>query len=212
MYFQAHDLYGVLAHDTGSGELSRPFDRRRNGFVLGAGAFALVVETVASATRRGVSRLGTIAAVTATSGPCKLNDWPHNPAPLARCMDTALRQAGATPADVAVVLASANSSVALDQTEAAALVEVFGPRGVPVTSVKGALGECGAVGAAGVVVASAALRDGVIPPTVGFSEAEPGSSIDVVAEARSIGRSINRVALVNSFASGGALFSAVIGL
>jgi 3-oxoacyl-[acyl-carrier-protein] synthase II len=209
-YFAVHENFGVLARDAGHGEVSRPFDRRRNGFVIGSGAFAVVVEPFEAAERRGARRIGTIAGLAAGSAPCRLNGWPQDPAPLARCMHEALDRAGASPQDVVGVFASANSTVELDRMEADAITSVFGAHRVPVTSLKGALGECGSVGIAGVLAAAAALSGGSIPPIAGFAEPDPACPIDVVTHARAVNRASGGVALVNSVASGGALFCAAV--
>jgi len=209
-YFTVHDLFGSLARDTGDGEASRPFDRRRNGFVLGTGAFVLLLETPTSAEGRGARRHGQLVGIGATAGSCRLNAWPNNPGPLARCMRDALASAGRSAADVAVVFASANSTPVLDRTEAAALEAIFGPDGVPVVSVKGALGESGAATAAAVQVALQSLRTRRLPPTVGFSEPDDDCRVDVAAVARALPDRPDAVALINSFATGGTNYSLVV--
>ena len=209
-FFAVHAEFGVLANDDGEGEASRPFDRRRNGFVLGAGAFLVVLETTDSARARGAAVHGELSAIAATSAPARLNDWPRDPGELAHCMRVALDRANREPRDVAAVFASANSTPVLDRTEAAALAEVFGESTVPVTALKGALGECGAIGAAGLIAAIDCLRDGIIPPTAGFEQRDPDCPVNVSREPRSVTPRPHQVALVNSFASGGASYSAVV--
>jgi 3-oxoacyl-[acyl-carrier-protein] synthase II len=210
VFLTAHETFGVLAHDAGHGEASRPFDRRRNGFVLGAGGFLVICETAASAADRGAAAIGSLLAVAGTSMPCRLNDWPERPESIADCMREALRQAHATPNDVALVIASANSTTALDKVEADAIADVCGTRTVPVASLKGALGESGASGAAGLIVALAALRDGRLPPTVGCDDPDPECPVDVSNASRAIATRPGAVAIVNSIASGGTMYSAVV--
>jgi 3-oxoacyl-[acyl-carrier-protein] synthase II len=209
-FFAVHAEFGVLASDEGHGEASRPFDRRRNGFVMGSGAFLVVLESAASAKARKARVHGELAGVAAASAPARLNEWPRDPAELARCLCEALDRAHADPADVAAVFASANSTPVLDRIEAAALAEVFGESSVPVTALKGALGECGAIGAAGLMAAVDCLRDGIIPPTVGFEEPDLDCPVNVSAHLRRVTPRANQVALVNSFASGGASYSVVV--
>jgi 3-oxoacyl-[acyl-carrier-protein] synthase II len=209
MFFHVHDRFGALASDEGAGEASRPFDRRRNGIVLGCGAFLVVLEPVAMAVARGATPLAVLAGVGASSSSCGLHEWPADPAQLVRCMREALAQAGAAAGDVAVVFASANSSVQLDRVEAAALAEVFGPSGVPVVAIKGAIGECSAAGAGSLVAAILALRSRTIPPTAGYALADPECPVDVSSAARPLPQN-RSVALINSFASGGANFSLVV--
>jgi 3-oxoacyl-[acyl-carrier-protein] synthase II len=209
-FFLVYDRFRALATDEGFGELSRPFDRRRNGFVLGCGAFLMVLESPESADARARPPLAVLAGLGATSSPCPLHEWPGDPSQLVRCMRLALERAGVEPDEVAVVSASANSSPQLDHVEAAALKAVFGPSGVPVVAVKGALGECSASGAAGLVAAILSLRNRVIPPTVGYEHADPECPVDVSGVARPIHPGKRSIALVNCFASGGTNFSVVV--
>lgn len=211
LVFLVYDRFRALATDEGFGEASRPFDRRRNGFVLGCGGFLIVLETLSSAGQRGVKPLAFLAGIGATSSSCGMHDWPAEPSQLIRCMRQALDQAGVAPTDVSIVLASANSSPQLDRAEAEALDVVFGPWGVPVAAIKGALGECAASAAGSIVAAVLCLNATVVPPTVGFEVADPACRVDISSTVRPLaatGR--GPVALINSFASGGANFSVVI--
>jgi len=210
LFFLVYDRFGALATDTGEGEASRPFDRRRNGFVLGCGAFLVVLEVPSSAAARGVEPLAFLGGFAATSSDCGMHDWPSDPSQLIRCMREALEHANVNPRDVAVVFASANSSIALDSVEAAALAALFGPSGVPVVAIKGALGECGASAAGAFVAAILSLRRRTIPPTVGFEAGDPACPVDVANAPRPIDVEKPLVALINSFASGGANVSIVV--
>ena len=131
-----------------SGEASRPFDRRRNGFVLGCGAFLVVLESAGSAAARGARPLGHLAGWASTSSPCRPARLAGRPrrARCGACSEALAASGRRARGDVAVVFASANSSRELDRVEAEALEAVFGPSGVPVVAVKGAIGECGAAG------------------------------------------------------------------
>jgi 3-oxoacyl-[acyl-carrier-protein] synthase II len=210
LFFRVYDRFGALATDAGSGEASRPFDRRRNGFVLGCGAYMVVLETMSSALARNVTPLGVLAGLGATSSACGLHDWPTDPSQLIRCMRGALDEAGVRPQDVSVVFASANSSPQLDRVEAAALESLFGPRGVPVVAIKGALGESGASAAASIVAAVSSLSINMLPPTVGFEIADPECRVDVSNTSRPLCTAGRPAALINSFASGGTNFSLVL--
>jgi 3-oxoacyl-[acyl-carrier-protein] synthase II len=211
LFFRVYDRFRALATDEGFGEVSRPFDRQRNGFVLGCGGFVFVLETPRSAALRGVKPLAFLAGLGATSSSCGLHDWPTDPSQLIRCMRQALDRAGVTPAEVSVVFASANSSRRLDRVEAEALEAVFGPWGVPVAAIKGALGDCAASAAGSLVAAMLSVESADIPPSIGFRMADPECRVDVSNCARPIKVTGRRpVALINSFASGGTNFSAVI--
>jgi 3-oxoacyl-(acyl-carrier-protein) synthase len=139
-----------------------------------------------------------------------VNQWAADPADLVGCMRQALDAAGLHPRDVGVVFAAANSTRDLDRTEARALTEVFGPRGVPVVALKGAIGECGASGAAAIVAATAAFERGVLPPTLGIGELDPECEVDVSGVDDPPRRLERPVALINSVASGGANYSVVV--
>lgn len=202
-FFRVHDRFRVLSPRNGGQEVSRPFDRRRNGFVFGEGGFVLLLEREASARARGARAYGEILGIGATASPCRLNDWPEDEVQLRRAMRLAIEEGGSSPGDVDLVLASANSTLELDRLEAAALADVFGQRRVEVSSIKGALGEFGASGAASLI--AGLLARGHSPPTVGFQEPDPECPVNVSATARPApGASLF---LVNSFASGGANYS-----
>jgi 3-oxoacyl-(acyl-carrier-protein) synthase len=122
-------------------------------------------------------------------------------------MEAALSQAGIAAAEVSAVFASANSTAALDRVEALAIAQVFGPGRVPVVSIKGAVGEFGAAGAAALVAALFCLRCGTLPPTLGFEQPDPACPVDVSGGSR---HSTGRVALINATADGGAQYSLVV--
>ena len=84
---------------------------------------------------------------------------------------------------------------------------MFGPRGVPVVSVKGALGECGASGGAALMAALLGLAGGVMPPTLGCDRPDPACPVDVSPVAR---QARGRLALINATADGGAQFCVVV--
>jgi 3-oxoacyl-[acyl-carrier-protein] synthase II len=205
--FTVHDWLRVLSPTDGGEEASRPFDGRRNGFVLGAGGHLIVIETAAAAARRGVAPYGELLGVGCGASACALGAWPTEPSGIVRTMRAALTDAGVGPADVDVVFASANSTPVLDRVEAQAIAEVFGPRGVPVVSVKGALGEFGACGGAALMAALLGLAGGVTPPTLGCEQPDPECPVDVSPVARP---ARGRLALVNATADGGAQFSLVV--
>jgi len=210
LFFAVHDRFHVLAHDDGHGEASRPFDLNRNGFVLGSGGYAIALEHADSAARRSAAVHGEILGIGSSSGRARPSDWPADAQPLARAMRAALEQAACEAADVAAVFASANSTVTLDRLEAEAIGSVFGPLGVPVVAVKGALGECGATSAASLIAALASLRVGRLPPTLGLTARDPTCPVDAVPSGRPLAAGLGRVALVNAFATGGTNYSIAV--
>ena len=205
-FYKAHDRFAVMSGETAFSERIAPFDAARDGFVLGEGAFGLWVER---ANGDGAPRgHGDILGVGASSAAVSLNAWPDRPGPLERTMRLALADAGLEAGAVDVVYASANASRQLDAVEAAALTSLFGGARTVVTSVKGALGECGASGSAACAAAFLCGRAGRVPPIAGLVHPDPAAaSLNL---ARRAVDAPGPIALVNSFASGGALFSVVL--
>jgi 3-oxoacyl-[acyl-carrier-protein] synthase II len=190
-----------------SEEAARPFDRRHNGFVLGEGGFVLLLESEGAAGRRHLPPYGELLGMGMTASTTPANHWPTDGTGLARAMRMAIAEAGRTPDEIAAVFATANGSPRLDRLEACAIEETFGDRRIPVVSLKGALGDCGASGAAAVVAGLAAAARGELPPTAGFAVADPACRVHVSAGARPFGGDIF---LVNSVASGGTNCSVVV--
>ncbi len=203
--FKAHDRFKVMSPDNAFSSRLAPFDATRAGFVMGEGGFVLWL--VPGDGSHG-ARHGEILGVAAASAAVPLNAWPDDPAPLARTMCQALEDAGVRPHDVNVVYASANATSVLDAIEARALARVFGDAAPVVTSIKGALGESGAAGTAACAAAFLCGAAGEVPPIAGLLE--PCSEAGALRLARQRTRADGPIVLVNSFASGGALFSAVL--
>lgn len=204
-FYKGHDGFNVMSRERACSRATAPFDEKRSGFVVGEGGFALWLE----GDRRSTDRRphGEIVGASASSDAVALNRWPEHSETLMRTMRLALDDAGLAPAEVDVVYASANATVGLDRVEARAIADLFGSRPV-VTSVKGALGEFGAVGAAACAAAFLCGAAGRVPPVAGLVAALPEGRALRLAH-RSC-EAPGPVALVNSFASGGALFSVVL--
>ena len=209
-FFKAHDRFGVMSPETHFTHHVAPFDAGRRGFVMGEGAFIFRLEHSSSMTRHG-----RILGVAASSAAGTVNAWPNRPEPLARTMRLALEDAGLAPSDVGAVYASANATT-LDDVEAQALMDVFGPvsgsgrgdGGPIVTSIKGAVGESGCGGSAACAAALLCGVIGKVPPIAGLESPSPTAS--GLRLAREVMDTPTPIALVNSFASGGALFSVVV--
>lgn len=160
---------------------SRPFDPDRDGFVLGEGAGVLILEEWSIAEARGATIFGEVLGAASNA------DAHHITAPAPggtgamACMRLALDDAGLTPADIGHVNAHGTSTPLNDAAEAAAVTEVFGPRGVPVTSTKGVTGHAlGAAGALEAVAMLLAMENRAIPPTAGTTNVDPDFTIDLV--------------------------------
>ena len=202
-FYKAHDRFKVMSPATERSRLVAPFDAERAGFVMGEGAFAFWVEPAGD---RRPGR-GAILGVAASSAAVPVNAWPDRPEALARTMRLALEDADISPREVDVVYASANAT-SLDAVEAQAIADVFADASPVVTSVKGALGESGASGSAACAAALLCGAAGTVPPIAGL--VAPDVSAASLRLAREPMAAPGPVALVNSFASGGALFSLVV--
>jgi 3-oxoacyl-[acyl-carrier-protein] synthase II len=162
--------------------VSRPFDRRRDGFVIAEGGAALVLEELEHARARGARVLAEVVGAASTA------DAHHVTAPspggtgAQACIEIALEDAGLQPGDVAHVNAHGTSTPLNDLAEAEALAKVFGSPGPPVTSIKGVTGHSlAAAGALEAVAAVLTIERRLIPPTAGYGEADPEILIDIVA-------------------------------
>lgn len=207
-YYKAHDRFRTMVGDARASDVVGPFDRARRGIVMGEGGFALWLEDGDRARARGARVAGEVLGVGAAGAAVSINAWPDRPEPLVRTMRLALDDAGLAPADVDVVYASANGAQILDGVEARALADLFGTAQPVVTSIKGAIGECGAAGAASAVAALLCGRLGQVPPIAGLRD--PDEACRPLRLARTVMPSPGPHVLVNSFASGGALFSLVL--
>jgi 3-oxoacyl-[acyl-carrier-protein] synthase II len=217
-FYRAHDWFGVMAPGdlagsvtneggTDHGPTTAPFDALRNGFVMGEGGYMLVLESAAACEARAGQVLGEVLGVGTVSASLPLNAWPTDTRALVRTMQIALDDAGLTAEAIDAVYASANGTILLDRCEAQALRAVFGDRAVPVTSIKGALGEFASAGAASVAGALLCGAAGKLPPIANLRTLADDCPVAAVRVAMPVpGATI----LVNSFASGGTNFSAVI--
>lgn len=176
-----------------------PFSAGRPGLVLGEGAGILILEDRESAGARGAPMLAEIAGIGMTGDAGDLTA--PDPAGAAAAMRGALADASMEPGEIGYVNAHGTGTRLNDRAEAAALGLVFAGRPPPTSSCKGALGHTlSAAGGIEAAITVMALREGVLPPTVGFERPDPECPLDPVPSAR---RSRIDGALSNSFAFGG---------
>jgi 3-oxoacyl-[acyl-carrier-protein] synthase II len=195
---------------------SRPFDARRDGFVMGEGAGILVLEEKDAAVARGARILGELAGYGSTSDAHHLTAPEPTGRPASRAIELALADAGATPQDVSYVNAHGTSTQLNDAAETNALKLALGERAhdIPISSTKSTIGHLlGAAGAVEAVATVEVLRSGVIPPTLGYEVPDPALDLDYVpGEARPLVAANGGppVAISNSFAFGGHNVSLVL--
>ena len=190
-------------------DASRPFDRRRNGLVLGEGAGVLVLERGEHARARGAARYADVLGWAAT------NDAYHPTTPrpdgsaAARCMTLALRDAGLSAGDIGYLNAHGTSTKAGDAAELRAIRTVYGDSTPPVSSTKGVTGHM--LGASGVIEAAIsilALQRGLLPPTHNLEDPDLDGEVDHIRKEPRAARP--QAVLSNSFGFGGHNVSLVL--
>ena len=177
---------------------SRPFDANRDGFVMGEGAGALVLEEYESAVARGAKIYAEVVGF-GESGDAHHITSPTLEGPLS-AMKQALDMAKGVKIDY--VNAHGTSTPVNDKNETAALKAVFGDKCPPVSSTKGQTGHClGGAGAIEAVISIMAMRDGIIPPTINYETPDPDCDLDYVPnKAR---KADIKAVMSNSFGFGG---------
>ena len=165
---------------------SRPFDRDRDGFVMGEGAGILVIEELEHALARGATPIAEIVGYGTTADAYHMTSGPPDGDGARRAMEIALRQAKLAPADLQHLNAHATSTPAGDESELGAIAALFGRhRGIAVSATKSATGHLlGAAGGLEAVFTVLALRDQIAPPTLNLENPDPAADgIDIVAGA-----------------------------
>ncbi len=161
--------------------LSRPFDRNRDGFVMGEGAGVIVLEEMEHALRRGAKIYATIEGVASTADAYHITAPAPGGTGARAAMTMAIEDAGITIADITHINAHGTSTPLNDLAEATAIRAVFGPHNPPATSIKGALGHAlGAAGALEAVTVALTYKNRQIPPTANTLDLDPEIDIDVV--------------------------------
>ncbi|EDG1733140.1 beta-ketoacyl-ACP synthase II [Campylobacter coli] len=177
---------------------SRPFDKERDGFVMGEGAGALVFEEYEEAKKRGATIYAELIGFGESADAHHITS-PTLDGPL-RAMKKALNMAGNPKVDY--INAHGTSTPVNDKNETAAIKELFGNNIPPISSTKGQTGHClGAAGAIEAVVSVMALRDGVVPPTINQLVKDDECDLDYIPN---ISRKVDlKVVMSNSFGFGG---------
>ena len=171
-------MKALCARNDDPAHASRPFDAERNGFVMGEGAAALVLEELQDAKARGAKIYGELVGFGASGDAYHITS-PSLDGPI-RAMKKAYEMAGCPKIDY--INAHGTSTAINDKNETAALKELFGEGKVPaVSSTKGQLGHClGAAGAVEAAISLLAMQNGIIPPTINQISKDPDCDLDYV--------------------------------
>jgi 3-oxoacyl-[acyl-carrier-protein] synthase II len=191
---------------TSSCGISRPFDARRDGFVMGEGAGVLVLEDGVAARERGARVLARLRGYGASCDAFHLTAPDEDGAGQAGAIEAALRDAELTAEAVDYVNAHGTSTPLNDRAETLAIKRALGKRAaeIPISSTKSAIGHLlGAAGAVEAVATVLALRGRVAPPTLGWSERDPELDLDYVPDRARALSAERPIALSNSFGFGG---------
>jgi 3-oxoacyl-[acyl-carrier-protein] synthase II len=191
---------------------SRPFDRLRDGFVLGEGAGMVILEDLEHARRRGAQIFGEILGYGSTADAYRITDIHPEGRGAIGCMRAAIQDARLNPDQIQYVNAHGTSTAVNDRVETRACKEVFGPHApkVPVSSTKSMMGHLiAAAGVTEMIVCLLAIRDRILPPTINYENPDPECDLDYVPN---VAREAPcDYALNNSFGFGGQNISLVVG-
>ncbi len=193
---------GALSKNPDPAKASRPFDARRDGFVIGEGAGVMVLESLEYALSRGASALAEIVGYGATSDAFHITQPAADAEAAARAIKLSLANLDYDHVDY--INAHGTSTPLNDITETKAIKKVFGKKAydIPVSSTKSMLGHMlGAAGAVEAIICCKVIAEGIIPPTINLEETDPECDLDYVpgkAKEKSV-----RLALSNSFGFGG---------
>ena len=191
---------------------SRPFDRQRDGFVLGEGAGMVVLEELEHAKRRGASIYGELMGYGSTADAYRITDIHPEGRGAIGCMRKAIEDAGINPGDVHYVNAHGTSTLVNDRVESVACKVLFGNGvgNVAVSSTKSMMGHLiAAAGVTEMIVCLMAIRDNVLPPTINYEYPDPDCDLDYVPNESRPARC--DYALNNSFGFGGQNVSLLVG-
>jgi 3-oxoacyl-[acyl-carrier-protein] synthase II len=212
MYGFARMRVMATRYNEAAAAASRPFDRGRDGFVLGEGAWMMVLEREESARRRGAHIYACVEGYASTCDAYHRVQMDPDGAEIVRAMQTALDRAGRRPDEIDYVNYHGTSTQLNDAIEVACVKRVFGRRAeqVPGSSTKSMVGHPqGASGACGMVAAALAIDRGALPPTINLDDPDPACDLDFVANhSRS---HETRVALCNCLGFGSKNSAIVLG-
>ncbi|MDO4569881.1 MAG: beta-ketoacyl-[acyl-carrier-protein] synthase family protein [Planctomycetia bacterium] len=183
---------------------SRPFDRLRDGFVLGEGSVMCVLEEYEHAKKRGAKIYGEVAGYGSTADAFRITDTHPDGRGAISCLEMALRDAECNIDEIDYINAHGTSTSVNDKVETLAIKKVFGERAykIPVSSTKSMIGHMiAAAGASEMMYCLLAMRDGVVPPTINYENPDPLCDLDYVPN---VCREVEcNCCITNSFGFGG---------
>jgi 3-oxoacyl-[acyl-carrier-protein] synthase II len=197
-------LTALSTHNENPRQASRPFDRNRDGFVLGEGAGMLILEELEHAKKRGAHIYGEVIGYGSTADAYRITDIHPEGRGATACINMALRDAGIGKTDIHYINAHGTSTAVNDRVETAAIKLSLGEAAykTPVSSTKSMMGHLiAAAGSAEAIVCLLAIRDGVLPPTINYETPDPDCDLDYVPN-QPREQKVTR-ALSNSFGFGG---------
>lgn len=197
-------LTALSTHNEEPTKASRPFDKNRDGFVLGEGAAMIILEELESAKARGAHIYGEITGYGSTADAFRITDTHPEGRGAASCLQMALTDAGRNVDQIDYINAHGTSTSVNDKVETLAIKKVFGEQAykVPVSSTKSMMGHLiAAAGATELIVCLMAIRDNVLPPTMNYETPDPDCDLDYIPNAAREARCDTAVS--NSFGFGG---------
>jgi 3-oxoacyl-[acyl-carrier-protein] synthase II len=204
-------LTALSTHNDEPTRASRPFDKERDGFVLGEGAAMLILEELEHAKARRAQIYGELAGFGSTADAFRITDTHPEGRGAVSCLKMALADAGANPADVHYINAHGTSTDVNDRVETLAIKKVFGEQAyrTPVSSTKSMMGHLiAAAGATELIVCLMAIRDNVLPPTMNYETPDPDCDLDYIPNAAREAKCDTAVS--NSFGFGGQNITLVV--
>lgn len=212
LFLGLYKLNFLAGAKEGAPELSCPFDKRRNGVILGEGAGCLMLENLDSALQRKARVYGQILGSGSSFDPYRINKYNPRGAGLRLSLRYALDDAGLKQKDIDHISSSANSTQDADLIETEAIKDVFREdyKRIPISAIKSMTGEC--ISASGIMQALAslcAINNGVVAPTINYSKKDPACDLDYVPNNS---RSLNvKNSLITNFGPSGCNSALILG-
>jgi 3-oxoacyl-[acyl-carrier-protein] synthase II len=204
-------LTALSTNNDDPAKASCPFDRRRNGFVLGEGGAVVILEELEHAKRRGARIYAEVTGYGSTADAYRMTDAPPDGRGAVLCMKAALEDAGLRPEDIGYINAHGTSTQVNDRCETIAIKTLFGEHAyrTPISSTKSMMGHLiAAAGAVELISTVLAIQHGILPPTINYEEPDPECDLDYIPNVPRE-KQVEH-ALSNSFGFGGQNVSLVV--